>query len=302
MEALISGSMSCCRMQLLVVISVSLVYAHSYYSKCCSHSRLPMPWTKTFRTPEVIRISMIKSLRRAHHGCALYCASNTPGHDLYPSRLNNDNKLIATMSEKLAQLISSRIKDKKASTGESTVWKPLKLKFSIKHTEKIAMIDSMLAIRYLTLPIESYSVLDSSLVQRDPETVNVFNINIPLQTLSRGYTMTTGNLLQLPSKLQTKMSVRPPTDEASKLIIESDEIYFAYQNSSYSENVPQDNHTGTWSQGDAQYSSSTPNNIYNNTGTSSSSTCSPAPPPLAGVGWRGRGRGRENGWCCDFKP
>jgi len=139
--------------------------------------------------------------------------------------LRYDGNFLQSLSDKLTSLIEYQI-SQQTGNNDTAIASPLLLKFSTAHIENIEFQDPMLADRYFNLPISQYSVLDSDLVSRAPNSDNKFNINIPLSFLNNyNSEFSSPSIVDLPSNLLTDMTVKLNSNR-KQLFIESGDVYF----------------------------------------------------------------------------
>lgn len=109
------------------------------------------------------------------------------------------------------------------------------MKITSKYQTQIQFNNSDYARRYLSLPIKSYSILDSSFISRKVDTDNGFTLRLPLDTFYMSIPSPSGHILQLPSEAIIDIEVTP-TPEEGTIKLSSKEIYFLYNFQSSSEN------------------------------------------------------------------
>lgn len=136
------------------------------------------------------------------------------------------NKLV-TLSNSTSDLSLRSLYN--ANSSDSMEVKPYELNFRTKHSTKIKLSDVKYAERYLSLPVSSYSLLDSKMIERSSDSSDDFKLNIPLKSFSSGYSSISGNVINLPSSVSVNINVKS-TPENGKILMTSDDIYFTYDN------------------------------------------------------------------------
>eukprot|EP00597_Dinobryon_sp_UTEXLB2267_P000528 CAMPEP_0170061262 /NCGR_PEP_ID=MMETSP0019_2-20121128/2891_1 /TAXON_ID=98059 /ORGANISM="Dinobryon sp., Strain UTEXLB2267" /LENGTH=748 /DNA_ID=CAMNT_0010267039 /DNA_START=736 /DNA_END=2982 /DNA_ORIENTATION=- len=128
-----------------------------------------------------------------------------------------DNGLFGGYFKSNSSLKNTNTKNNKAHDSS----KPLKLSFSSKHSHMITFNDSATAVKYLSLPVSNYSVLDSNLITKATDSNDTFLFTLPLGdilgSLSLGNSKVTNpaandELDRLLLALQTSVNVTPSLD------------------------------------------------------------------------------------------
>lgn len=180
----------------------------------------------------------------------LYCSHGYTNSYLLMSINSN---IVHFLSSKLSNLIQKEIKNdpdyinKKDSTGNHSTNSRIisyPLTFHIHNKQKVKLIDPIYGKQYLELPVSSYSLLDTSLIQRLNNTydnsiiTNRFQLNIPLQS----YFSKNDNDIILPKNIFLNFDVNSNIKQNS-IQMNSSEIYLQFDNISntmnYTKGLPQ---------------------------------------------------------------
>ena len=136
-------------------------------------------------------------------------------------KMNGDDDLssieINNLLTKAIKLASSQIESVKNSTSLPGIREEVVLEFNAGHTESISFPNIPKALKYLSLPISSYSVLNSKLFQRISNDTFQFKLSL--------YEFTSMTPFQINANLLTNIKVNS-NPELGLISMKSGELYF----------------------------------------------------------------------------
>lgn len=150
-------------------------------------------------------------------------------HEKQSKRSTQIQFLLTKAAEMVSKMTPSaeRRNDGARSVADVKSSIPLSLSFSSRHKYSISLRDPAAALKYLTLPVESYSVLDSNLVERSSTSPDTFILSLPLGDITSASTLGAGGSsgILLAATLRTEVSVKPDAEKGI-VVMESGPIYF----------------------------------------------------------------------------